>query len=105
MKNMWLNLIMGVIFLLSLADIVLAGDNLSMSISCTIPAIPGLNAPLIEEETSKTDMDVPVQSKTESQTEVQSPAPAMIEQDTQEEKVIQEEDQKSLVMLKTIYSR
>ena len=30
---------------LPVADFALAGDNVTLSISCTIPAIPGINAP------------------------------------------------------------
>lgn len=88
------NFIISAIISLLLAGVACAGDNLSLSISCTIPAIPGLNAPLIEEETLKV----------ESQKEIQPQSPTMIQQDNQEEKLMYEE-QNSLVLVKTIYSR
>lgn len=86
------------------ANTVFAGDSLSLSISCTIPAIPGLNAPLIEEETSRIETGTSAQQKPESGKETQPQTPALIQQDTQEEKIISE-GQKSLVTVKTLYSR
>ena len=83
------------IVLLFLTDAAQAGDGLSLSISCTIPAIPGVNAPLIEEETLKTQAD---------DSTVQSQPPVMLEEDSKEEKVTNEE-QNPLAMVKTIYSR
>lgn len=85
-------------------NVALAGDSLSFSISCTIPAIPGVNAPLIEEEKTQAKQDTPIQAKSEPQKETQTQAPTMILQDTQEEK-INSEGQNSLVIVKTIYSR
>lgn len=40
-----ISLAMVLITVLSVADFALAGDNVTLSISCTIPAIPGINAP------------------------------------------------------------
>ena len=104
MKRIRMISMLGLIIWLCLANLVFAGDNLSIPISCTIPAIPGVNVPLIEEETFKTKTDTPQQPKVESQQETQPQTPAMIQEDTQGEMVISE-DQKSLIIVKTIYSR
>jgi len=90
--------------LISLTNTAHAGDGISLSISCTIPAIPGVNVPLIEEETLKTQTDTHIAQKTEPQKETQSETPTMIQEDNQEEKLIGEE-QNSLVLVKTLYSR
>lgn len=106
MKKIRIISIIGLIIWPSLANLVFAGDNLSIPISCTIPAIPGVNAPLIEEETFKTKVDTPQPPKVESQqeTQPQTKSPPMIQEDSQKKKIINE-DQKSLVIVKTIYSR
>jgi len=39
-----------VLMLLFLNNLALAGDTVSIQISCVIPAIPGVNTPLIKEE-------------------------------------------------------
>lgn len=96
--------IIGVIISLLLTGVAYAGDTLSLSISCTIPAIPGVNAPLIEEETLTTKEDPNIKEKIESQEAIQPQSPAMIQQDNQEEKLMYG-GQNSLVLVKTIYSR
>ena len=95
---------MGLMILLFLMDAAQAGDGISLSISCTIPAIPGVNAPLIEGETLKTQTDSTTQQKIEPQAETQSQTPVMVQQDTQKEEITSEE-QDSLVTVKTLYSR
>ncbi len=84
-------LIIGLIILLSLMNVAIAGDSLSFTISCTIPAIPGLNAPLIEEKASETQMN----DTTAREMKVQQEN----ELDTQE--IIQEDRE----TVQTIYSR
>lgn len=104
MKNIGLRVsIIGLVILLSAVE-AFAGDSRSISMSCTIPAIPGVNVPLIEEKTLQTEAKPASQTALDSQKEIPQPAPAMIQQDTQEEKAINE-SQKTLVMVKTLYSR
>jgi len=104
MERVWKKSIINLIIWLSLANVAFAGDSLTLSVSCTIPAIPGLNAPLIEEETIKTEEHTPEQPKSESQKEAQPQLPPLIEQDNQQEKIISE-GQKKQIIVKTIYSR
>ena len=103
MKRNWIKSIASLIILLSLANVVFAGDSLSLSISCTIPVIPGVNAPLIEQETSKT-VETAAQPKAKPEERIQPQTPTMIQEDSQEEKTASD-GQKSAVIVKTIYSR
>ena len=97
-------LVISLIIVLSLIDVTQANDNFSISVSCSIPAVPGLNVPFIEKETLETQADTAATQQVESQQESQPQSLSMIQQDTQEEKKISQE-QKSLVLVKTIYSR
>jgi hypothetical protein len=81
-----------------------AGEIISLSVSCTIPAIPGLNAPLIEEETVKTEADTPAESNPDAQKPPLPEASQTIQQDDQK-KELSYQGQKSAVIVKTFYSR
>jgi hypothetical protein len=52
MKRTFKKLAIAIVIILSLFNVCKAEDNLSLTISCTIPIIPGVNAPLIEEGVS-----------------------------------------------------
>lgn len=97
-------MIVAAITLLALAsvDTASAGESISMTISCTIPAIPGLNAPMIEEEIQKAD--TPVEAEALHQKELKPEAPTTIQEDSQEEKLITEAEE-SFAIVKTIYDR
>ena len=56
-----------------------AGDSLSLAISCTIPAIPGVNSPLIEIETSQTETDAARQTEYTPTRETLRETPLIIE--------------------------
>ncbi|MFC1658875.1 hypothetical protein ACFL1D_05785 [Candidatus Omnitrophota bacterium] len=74
-------------------DSVSASDNISLSISCTIPAIPGVNAPLIEEEAA-----------TEAEADAAMQTPGLTQEDNLQEIAGAEKDQ-SILIVRTIYSR
>lgn len=100
MKNEWLKKVSIVllIFLPILLDGAEAGDSFSFSVSCTIPAIPGLNAPpFIEEKTVKVETDKTVeqvkQEKEKQEEEIESPS------------IIQEDIDRETQLVRTIYSR
>jgi hypothetical protein len=71
-----------------------AGDNLSLVVSATIPLIPGVNAPLIEEE-SVQPLDAEDPQETISQQTDQ------VEQENQ----LAGNSEKPLMLVKTIYDR
>lgn len=95
MKNILFNKgTIGLMIILSTVNLSLASDNISIPVSCTIPAVPGLNAPLIKEETVKT-------GETE---EIKTDSPIMIQEDTKKE--IRLADGRTIsVIVQTIYSR
>ena len=90
------------LFCLVSASTASAGESISMTISCTIPAIPGLNTPMVEEEVLRTES--PVETQTDYQKETLAVSSSVIQQDSQEEKIITE-GKESFLMVKTIYDR
>lgn len=67
----------------------------SVAVSFTIPVMPGLNAPLIEEnKTVKPQPTAAAQQNVEPQKETKNSTPALIQTEKQEEKIV-----------KTYYSR
>ena len=91
------------VLVLTPVNTISAGESISMTISCTIPAIPGLNAPMIEEEIQKTD--TPVEAEALQQKELKPEALTNIQKDSQEQKIITEGQTDSFAIVKTIYHR
>lgn len=95
-----------VITLLFSTSFVLAGNSYSIAVSCTIPAIPGVNVPLIQEKTAKPELNnnsaATDQNANLPQEEINN-TPAMFQKDTEEVRWV--EGEKDIVTLKTIYSR
>ena len=46
-----------------LIDIAIAGESLSFSVSCTIPAIPGVNAPPFNENIQNSELNKPAEEQ------------------------------------------
>ena len=101
MKNKSKKIIIMVMLLLSCSHELFAAESIGFTISCTIPAIPGVNAPLAEEKALK--LDTP-----DTQTQEASPAneneekdPALIE----EMQEIRLAGETTPPLIKTVYSR
>lgn len=81
---------------------VLAGDSVGFSVSCTIPAIPGVNAPL--------DEKAEIQPQVAEEKETQGPLSEAVDQEEQSE-FIEELEETQLAkettptLTKVIYSR
>jgi hypothetical protein len=88
-------LIITSIFLLFIFDFVNAGDTASFAVSCTIPAIPGVNVPLLEQEQLKSKSDVTVEEKNQEE-------PQEVIQQNQTTQVNNPDSQ---VIVKTLYAR
>ena len=101
------NVLVGLIIFLSGVGVAQAQNSFSLSVFCSIPAVPGLNAPLIEEETMKTEPTITEQENTkiqnETKVETKEQTPTMLQQDT--EKTLLAEGTTSQIIVKTIYSR
>jgi hypothetical protein len=91
----------GILFFASCA---LAGNSVSFDVSATVPTIPGLNAPLIEEETVKPQESNSVQ---EARTLTDPSEKPLIQQDSQLNNVLPQALPAGmpLVILKTLYER
>ena len=95
-------LLVALITIFGLTDAALAQDSFSVSVSCIIPAVPGVNAPLIEEKTiSKDNSNVaPKEADIQEGNKIESPSVI------QEEKEIQlAQGKTAYVIVQTLYSR
>ena len=91
----------GIIVLLLAAEATLAGpDTVNIAITCTIPAIAGLNAPLVNEKDVKNQQTVTLQQQANDQEQV---AAAPVKH--QKGEMILAEKQTGSKLVKTIYSR
>jgi hypothetical protein len=99
MKTMLLGLALFSLLLFPGAGNVFAEDSVSIAVSCTVPAIPGVNAPLLEAET--TVVNSASQISKNGQLPDQSPT---LQEDTEEEN-LNTQNQKNIVLVKTFYVR
>ena len=78
------------------------GSSHTIAISCVIPAIPGVNAPLIEGETQNI-----ISSQTETKAKAEETKPQMPEmiQESASQAQTNNSGEKALVVVKTLYSR
>jgi hypothetical protein len=104
MKNLLVESAVALAIVLSMAGLALAGSTASVTVSCSIPIMPGLNAPLIEEEGVKTQENINTQEKISAQKETPQESIALPQQDiNKEEKIV--EGGNSAMAVKTYYSR
>lgn len=106
-----INLITALIMILISFDLALAGDSVSIAISCTIPAIPGVNAPLLN-ATGQKQHQITQESQNELkqgrlQEELNSTidSPAFIVQEDAQNKTRLTKNIDMQETVKTIYSR
>lgn len=85
--------------LLSIVGIAIADDSFSIPVSCSIPAVPGLNAPPLTEK--ETELSIP--SKQDNEAEVMEKSSAI--QENTEKEIILADGSSVTVTAKTIYSR
>jgi len=103
-KTILLNLAF-MVFFLSFTVNILAGDSVSISVSCTVPSIPGLNAPFLENTTSRqTAVLADKNQLTDKRMTGQQPVVETIEEEDQE-KEINSQGQEKIVLVKTFYAR
>jgi hypothetical protein len=99
MKTMFTGLALFSLLLFLGAGNVLAGDSVSIAVSCTVPAIPGVNTPLLETQT--TVVKAAAQISKNGELPDQSP---VLQEDNEEEN-LNTENQKDIVLVKTFYVR
>lgn len=81
------------------------GNTQTMGISCFIPAIPGLNAPLDEEQAPREEKPAVSGQNIQPQEEKQEEPSYAIAEDTQEVRASEQAETPQLVQVKTFYSR
>lgn len=103
-NNLKKPLISLIIIFLSLIDMAQAGNSVSISVSCNVPAVAGLNTPSVEETAlmaPATESEHRIEIKKE---EVSTQDSTMTQEDTQKEKTT-DDDNEPMVLIKTVYSR
>lgn len=89
------------IILFSAVGISTADDNFSIPVSCSIPAVPGLNAPALTEDATGTELTV----SPNGDTGVKDPdSPSVIQEDSKEE-IILADGRIATATTETIYKR
>ncbi|MEI6631403.1 MAG: hypothetical protein WCL25_02180, partial [bacterium] len=95
------SVILTIFLTLSNLDFALAGDSLTFSATCTVPAVAGLNAPMIEQESIRTQGNEPATQQQMSP--LQAPLPSMLQ--TENNMNLQEGQAVIPIITKTLYSR
>lgn len=104
MKNSFIyKSVIAFVILLSIFGVSIAGDNASISVSCSIPVVPGLNAPSIEEKIIESNATTTARQDIEIKKDPQKQEPTIIQESS--EKILLADGNTSSVIVQTIYSR
>lgn len=105
-------LVMTGINLILLAQLALAGDSITLKVSCTIPEIPGVNAPpflnqqkIASEEKAEKKNNLAEDSAEQKKEESQKNYPVVLVKEEIREEVRPANGQLAKVTIKTVYSR
>jgi UDP-N-acetylglucosamine:LPS N-acetylglucosamine transferase len=103
MKKYFITLSLGIISLLTLTGLLCAEESKTYMVTATIPAIPGLNAPLSEEFITKILTAAPEDQKTLPDENAQQEKNNIWQESSQATQLARNTQQKTLVY--TYYSR
>jgi len=104
MKNLLTKMAVVLTIVLSMTGLALAGSTATVTVSCSIPLMPGLNTPLLEAETVKTQEETSVEQKTQEPKQTKQENETLMSQESvREEKAA--EVGKTAMTVKTYYSR
>ena len=99
-------LLMGMIVILAFSNMAWAGNSASIAVSCSIPEVPGLNAPPFLEKTVLIEPNNPKPKGTKiAQEEAQGEATNTVIEEESEKKILLAEGKSGSVIVQTIYSR
>jgi hypothetical protein len=104
MKNMTVKTVLILMVVLSLASAVKAAE---FQVSCVMPAIPGVNVPLIQEERVASPQSSPAetpQSSDQENTSGEDSSPLIQQEDSEEGEVVLASNN-TPVIVQTLYSR
>ncbi|GEM_PF-3523853 len=100
-----LSAVLTIFLTLSNLDLALA-ESITLSVSCTIPAIAGINAPMIEQESTRlaTDEKNTVNGQINAaQDQMQERSPSMLQAEKEDQ--LQQGAKSMPILIKTLYSR
>ena len=98
MRNALINIsLIVLLILLSSVGLAIADDNFSIAVSCSIPAVPGLNAPALTPDAEETG--------SKQDTEIKAAQDDSVIQGDSEEQIVLADGNAARVTTKTIYSR
>jgi hypothetical protein len=100
-KKLIYKVLISLMLVLAIGDVSLAADSSSIPVSCSIPAVPGLNAPPIAEKTTERDL---VERDTKIKEDAQEQSPSTIQEDDAD-KIVLADGKTSKIITQTIYSR
>lgn len=90
----------------TMMNTVYGGDSATLTVSCVIPAIPGVNAPLVEGQTVEKNIPAPTNEQIQPpEQNTQEPAPTMVQEDTRIAANTKQETDGQIVLVRTFYSR
>jgi hypothetical protein len=104
MKSIMIKTVIILMVVLSFAIVVKAAE---FQVSCTIPAIPGVNAPLIQEESVVAPQSSPAEaqpSSVQENTPGEEPSPLIQQEDSSDGEVVLAQNS-APVIVQTLYSR
>jgi len=100
-KRLIRKMVIGLMLSFSMLEVAFAKDSFSIPVSCGIPAVPGLNVPLVE----IAQEPAPAKAKQSEEQDInKNKNPDTVEEDTQKETLLVSGENLSL-NVKTIYSR
>ena len=99
MKKICGNIMIALVITLSVINLAMAEGPAEIRIACTIPAIPGVNVPILKENPTQPG---PKAKLTEEK--IENAAPVMLQKETEDIRV-REEENNVKVTVETIYSR
>ena len=104
MKSKMVKTVIMLMVVLSFADVVKAEE---FQVSCVMPAIPGVNVPLIQEESIVSPQSSPAEtqpSSVQENTSGEEPSPLIQQEDSSEGEVVLAQNN-APVVVQTLYSR
>jgi len=103
MKSKFLRLLVAVVLTIMAYDIAYAGNSQTIHVSCTVPSIPGVNAPALE-TSQQGHSNLPSLAEENKAQEGTSQQGEMIEEETRQE-IMLAQDQGESLKLQTVYMR
>lgn len=96
--------LLGLMIIFCVPNLVLAQDSASFAVSCSIPAVPGLNAPPLGEKPEAVTKNVASQQEAKINNQASEQANTIIQKETYK-KIVLADGRVSSLTTQTVYSR